>query len=77
MSDRIKGFTVTLEADLRDDDAKIISDAIYALRGVESVAGLVVGPSDFVDREQIRLELLRELRGVLLRRPEREGRKGE
>lgn len=37
MTDRLKGLTVTLEADMREDDAKFIIDAILLLRGVAMV----------------------------------------
>lgn len=37
MTDRIKGLTVTLVNDLRDDDAQPIIDAILLLKGVLEV----------------------------------------
>lgn len=37
MSDRIKGLTVTLEPNIRDDDAQPIIDAIRLIKGVIDV----------------------------------------
>lgn len=37
MTDRIKGLTVTLEPNVREDDAQAIIDAIRQLRRVASV----------------------------------------
>lgn len=38
MTDRIKGLTVTLGRDIRDDDAECIISAIQMIKGVLSVA---------------------------------------
>jgi cell division protein FtsX len=43
MTDRIHSFTVVLDHDLREDDAKPIVDAIKQLRGVVSVEMAVAG----------------------------------
>lgn len=37
MTDRVAGFTVTLDDDIREDDAEIIAGAIRVLRRVVSV----------------------------------------
>lgn len=65
MTDRIKGFVVTLESDIREDDAESIKNAIRALRGVIGVEGSVVGMDDLMNRTRIRLELAGKLWKVL------------
>lgn len=57
MSDRIKGFVVTLERDLRDDDAEGIKDAISMIKGVANVEDSKVSSDDHINRMQIRTEL--------------------
>ena len=37
MTDRIKGLTVTLDPDIREDDAQAIIDAIKMVKGVGDV----------------------------------------
>lgn len=44
MTDRLAGFIVTLEKDIREDDAQATINAIRCLRGVLSVKPIV---SDF------------------------------
>jgi hypothetical protein len=50
MSDRVMGFTVALNGDLKDEDARYIADAIRLLRGVQSVTGLLSSPTDYINR---------------------------
>ena len=58
MTDRVKGFVVTLEYDLRVDDAQGIHDAIRRIRGVGRVQkNLSKGIDDIINRNQIRIEL--------------------
>jgi len=54
MTDKIKGFTVTLSEDLRDDDAKFIAQAIGCLNGVYSVKLLVGDVEDHMARMRVR-----------------------
>lgn len=65
MTDRIKGLTVVLAEDIRDDDCQLIIDAILMLRGVAAVETLVANPSDYIDRARIRRELMSKLMEVL------------
>lgn len=48
MSDRLNALTVSLDRDIRDDDAEVIINAIKAIRGVNSVTGNVVDPDSYV-----------------------------
>lgn len=61
MTDRIKGFTVVLDRDYRDDDADVIKSAIEMVKGVLSVGPSVVTPDDWINRSRIRLELREKL----------------
>lgn len=45
MTDRYIGFAVTLDADMRDDDAAQIADAIRMIRGIATVEPIVARPS--------------------------------
>ena len=39
MTDRLNALTVSLDRDIRDDDAEVIINAIKAIRGVNGVTG--------------------------------------
>jgi hypothetical protein len=54
VSDRIKGFTVTLEKDLRDDDAEGIKNALRSIRGVACVTPSIVNAEDIMNRQQVK-----------------------
>lgn len=47
MTDRYNALTVSLERDIRDDDAEIIINAIKMIRGVSDVTGNIVDPDSF------------------------------
>lgn len=57
MTDRIKGFIVTLDADYREDDIKPLADAIARLRGVVSVVPSVRNADDVMNRQRVESEL--------------------
>ncbi len=57
MTDRIKGFTVALSQDLRDDDCQPIVDAINMIRGVESVTPLVTSSDDWLARQNVKAQI--------------------
>lgn len=61
MTDRYKALIVTLEQDIRADDAEPLISAISHLREVVSVDGMVAGPDDWTARQRIRSELSRKL----------------
>ena len=54
MTDNIKGFTVTLIHDYREDDARGIIDAIQMIKGVESVGVHVADYTDHMARMRIK-----------------------
>lgn len=57
MTDRFKGFIVTLEDDMRSDDAQCVIDAIEMIKHVKSVKPVVANYDDHMNRERVRLEL--------------------
>lgn len=61
MTDHIKGLTVVFEEDLRKDDAQVIIDAIELIRGVVSVTGVKVVPSDYFQRTRIKHEMAQRM----------------
>ena len=67
MTDRIKGFYVVLEGELRDDDADELRQAIQHLSGVQHCSPLVAQGMYSIEREAARRDLvqmlIRELTG--------------
>ena len=56
MTDRVKGFTVTLDDDYRIDDVEKIMEAIRIFKGVGSVEPNITTSSDWVNRERVKNE---------------------
>ena len=65
MTDRIKGFIVTLNEDYREDDVQAIVTAIKMVKGVLSVDALVRDHTDLMARQRVRQELLNKVWAVL------------
>jgi len=65
MSDRIKGFYVSLENDIKDEDFSEIENAVKMIRGVLNVTPYVTSAEDHINREQIKFELKRKLWDIL------------
>lgn len=65
MTDRIKGFYVALEENVREDDAEPIMNAVSQLRGVLAVEPLRVESADWVATQRVRNELVTRLFEVL------------
>jgi len=61
MTDRIKGFVVTLEQDMREDDVEAITNAIRMVRGVLDVARSVVDHDDHMNRVRIHAAIQKRL----------------
>jgi len=72
MTDRIKGFYVSLERDVREDDCEPLIQAVRMLRGVGAVTTVLVDASDWMNRERATRELETRLWDAL--RPERKER---
>ncbi len=61
MTDRIKGLTVLLEPDKRDDDAEYIINAIRMIKGVVSVKSHIADMNHYFAVETARRELTQKL----------------
>ena len=61
MTDRIKGFTVTLSHDIRIDDVEPLIEAVKMLRGVAHVEPSLTTADDHMNRQMIMLELKQKL----------------
>jgi hypothetical protein len=57
VTDRIKGFVVTLEKDLREDDAEATLTALRQIKGVLAVEPQLANIEDQLNRTRIRYEL--------------------
>lgn len=56
MTDRIKGFVVTLERDIRIDDVEPLMEAIKFMRGVADVEPSVSNPDDHMNQARFKSE---------------------
>jgi len=65
MTDRVNGFFVTLDEDMRIDDAEAIMHAIRMVRRVADVSPNVTDPSDWVAKTRVRSELTKKLLDVI------------
>jgi len=65
MTDRYCGFAITLEKDMREDDAEKIMLALQLVKGVISVKPVVSDLSKHMAYEQARNELAKKLFKVL------------
>jgi len=66
MTDRYYALTVSLERDVRSDDAKALIAAIGQLRGVLAVEPLVSHPDIWTAQRRARVELERRLYEALI-----------
>ncbi len=57
MTDRIKGLTVSLSYDIRDDDCQPIINAIRMIKGIEDVEMHVTDVHDWIARKHVKSEL--------------------
>ena len=66
MTARLKGFVVTLDQDMREDDVADIVHAIGMVRGVVSCEPMVAEYVDHMARERVREELGQRLHEAML-----------
>jgi len=69
VTDRVNGFTVVLEQDMREDDVAQIMAAVLQLRGVLTITSQVVTSDTLVAYARARRELGEKLLAVVY--PER------
>lgn len=65
MSDRIKGLTVILEPNIRDDDAEPIINAISMLKGVARVKPHIADTEHYFAVQSAQHDLLCQIRDLL------------
>lgn len=65
MTDRIKGLTVTLERDIREDDAQAIIDAIKMAKGVLGVEAHVADYDHHMAYAQARRDMEMKILRIL------------
>jgi hypothetical protein len=61
MTDRYNKLVVVLDENLRDDDAEPLMNAIRQMKGVLSVEGNVVTPTDHVATVRVKHELAQKV----------------
>lgn len=57
MTDKVKGFTVTLEKDIRIDDIEPLMTAINLIKGVASVKPSIAEVDDTINQSRVKHEL--------------------
>ena len=65
MTDRYNSLVVSLERDIREDDAEIIINAIKAIRGVNGVEGNIVDPDSFTAQMRINEKVTEKLYSLI------------
>ena len=65
MTDRLKGYLVVLDMNIREDDAEPITKAIEQIRGVLSVQPLVGSVDDAIAEERAKHKFFDKLVEVL------------
>lgn len=65
MTDRIKGYVVILEENIREDDAKQITDALSMVKGVLKATPLISGIEDLIAEERVRARLRNQILDIL------------
>lgn len=65
MTDRFNAFVVTLDRDMREDDAQVLIQAIRQLRGVLTVVPHLSDISDVIATQRAQTRLREKLLSVL------------
>jgi len=61
MTDKVKGFTVTLSNDIREDDFQAILEAVNMIKGVGHIEPSLVTSVDHMNRTKIKMELMSDI----------------
>ncbi len=64
MTDRFAGYVVTLEQNLRDDDAEATTNAIRQIKGVADVQAVISTPEKQLAEMRARTKLIDQLWNV-------------
>jgi len=65
MTSRVKGFTVTLEEDIRIDDVQAILNAVRMIKGVVHVEPSITTSNDHIIQQRLKYELSDKLLGFI------------
>jgi hypothetical protein len=65
MTTRLKGLTITLDHNIREDDAQRIIDAISMVKGVMSIKAIESNADDYIIEQRIRNEIGRKLLDII------------
>lgn len=65
MTDRHKGYIITLRDDIRDEDAEKIMTAIIMISGVIGVQPLIAEPMDIIAENRARRKLTDQMFDIL------------
>jgi len=57
MTDRVKGFVISLDHDIREDDCEYILNAIKMIKGVVNVEKVLSEPNDHIIRMRVEKEM--------------------
>lgn len=66
MTDRYKGFLITLDKDVRVDDAEYVLNAIRMIKGVHSIRPYVKGLEDDMSAHRARSNAFTEMSNFIL-----------
>ena len=66
MTDRIKGFTVVLEKDIREDDFESITTAILMIKGIGRIVPYKSNADDAIIRERLKSEFREKIYDAVL-----------
>lgn len=65
MTDKVKGFTVTLERDIREDDFQRIKEAVEMIVGVQHVEPSIVTSQDHISRMRLKRDIVTNILKVI------------
>lgn len=65
MTDRLKGFIVTFDKEIREDDAEALKQAILQIRNVIDVSPIIDNFDDSMARARVKRELAQKLWDIL------------
>jgi len=66
VGDRIKGFYVSLEEDVKDEDFEYIKNAVLMIKGVLSIKENIRNADDYFNRSKIKNELWEKIYKIFM-----------
>jgi len=65
MTDKVKGFTVTLEKDISIDDVEVILNAVKMIKGIAHVEHSISTPNDHFARQRVKMEIREKMWNII------------